>query len=230
MPAIAWHTVRDCIAEVGCFPRARHRDLRQDRVRREALDADRGRGSLRAVPRRPRLVLDHAAEAQPDFLGLHHRAHRRGAPAGRRLARCHGRGPRARHRPLGDRVDRAAGNFLSYRGRAGADRIRAQGPAGRREKDARQSRPDQGPDRLGGGDDGSWSLSRPPICARSRLRHLPQGGRHRPAIGRSARRERRDRQAFGSPRHWRNCATRRIISAKPAPWSIACWRHRDQGK
>src|SRR5437773_158001 len=39
------------------FPRARHRDQRQDRVGREALDADRGRGSLRAVPRRPRLVL-----------------------------------------------------------------------------------------------------------------------------------------------------------------------------
>ena len=58
------------------LPRARHRHLRQDRLRREALDADRGRGSLRAVPSGPRLVLDHAAEAQSDLVGLHHRADR----------------------------------------------------------------------------------------------------------------------------------------------------------
>ncbi len=67
-PAISWHTVRDCIAEVGCFLGPRYRLLRQDRLRREAADADRSRGGLRAVPCRPRLVLDHAAEAQSDFL------------------------------------------------------------------------------------------------------------------------------------------------------------------
>ena len=61
------------------LPRPGHRHLRQDRLRREADDADRGRGGLRAVPRGPRLVLDHAAEAQPDLLRLHHRAVRRGA-------------------------------------------------------------------------------------------------------------------------------------------------------
>ena len=37
------------------FSRPRHRHLRQDRVRRQADDADRGGGALRAVPRRPRL-------------------------------------------------------------------------------------------------------------------------------------------------------------------------------
>ena len=56
------------------LPRPRHRHLRQDRLRREADDADRGRGGVRAVPRGPRLVLDHAAEAQPDLLRLYHRA------------------------------------------------------------------------------------------------------------------------------------------------------------
>ena len=55
------------------LPRPRHRHLRQDLDGREAADADRSRGGLRAVPRGPRLVLDHAAEAQPDLLALHPR-------------------------------------------------------------------------------------------------------------------------------------------------------------
>ena len=68
------------------LPRPGHRHLRQDRLRREAADADRGGRSLRAVPRGPRLVLDHAAEAQPDLVGLHHRADRHGEATGRRAA------------------------------------------------------------------------------------------------------------------------------------------------
>ena len=72
-PEIAWHTMRDRIAEVGCFLGLVTGTLRQDRLRREADDADRGRGGLRAVPRRPRLVEHDAAEAQSDLLGLHHR-------------------------------------------------------------------------------------------------------------------------------------------------------------
>ena len=68
------------------LPRPRHRHLRQDRLRREADDADRGRGGVRAVPRGPRLVLDHAAEAQPDLLRLHHRADR--ASSAPRWRRC----------------------------------------------------------------------------------------------------------------------------------------------
>ena len=118
------------------FPRPCHRQLRQDRLRHQAADADRSGGGLRAVPRRPRLIVDHAAEAQSDLLGLHHRAHVGGAPADRGAARRHGGGPRARHRPVGNRVDRAAGDFLSRRRRAGADHVRAHRPAGRREKDA----------------------------------------------------------------------------------------------
>src|SRR6187401_545424 len=58
------------------FPWARHRKLRQDRIRCKASDADRSRGSVRAVSCRPRLVIDDAPEAQPDFVGLHHRADR----------------------------------------------------------------------------------------------------------------------------------------------------------
>jgi 3-carboxy-cis,cis-muconate cycloisomerase len=48
-PDIAWHTVRDCIAEVGWLPRSRGRHARQARPRREADDANRSRRSFRAV-------------------------------------------------------------------------------------------------------------------------------------------------------------------------------------
>ena len=72
---------RDCLAHGArphrrgrLFPRPGHRHLRQDRHRRETADADRSRGSLRAVPPGPRLFLDHAAKAQPDLVGLHHGA------------------------------------------------------------------------------------------------------------------------------------------------------------
>ena len=105
------------------LPRPGHRHLRQDRLRREAADADRGGRSLRAVPPGPRLVLDHAAEAQSDLVGLHHRADRHGEAAGRRAAGGAGRGPRALHRPVGNRMDRAAGNLHAVGRRAGADAL-----------------------------------------------------------------------------------------------------------
>ena len=70
-PEIAWHTVRDRIGEVGCFLGLVTGTLRQDFDGREAVDADRGGRGLRAVPRGPRLVQHHAAEAQPDRVALH---------------------------------------------------------------------------------------------------------------------------------------------------------------
>ena len=130
-PAIAWHTVRDCIAEIGCFLGLVTGTCGKIAFDVKLMMQTEVEEALRAVPRRPRLVEDHAAEAQPDLFGLHHRADRGGAPAGRCAARRHGRGPRARHRPLGDRMDRAAGNFLPQRRRAGADPLRAHRPAGR---------------------------------------------------------------------------------------------------
>ena len=45
------------------FPRAGDRKLRQDCFRREAADADRSRRGIRTVPRRPRLIVNDAAEA-----------------------------------------------------------------------------------------------------------------------------------------------------------------------
>ena len=99
------------------LPRPRHRKLRQNRFRRQTADADRSRGGLRTVPCGARVVLDHAAETQPDFVRLHHRADRDGAPACCRAAGCPGGRSRALHRPVGNRMDRAAGNFHVVRRR-----------------------------------------------------------------------------------------------------------------
>ncbi len=151
------------------LPRPGHRHLRQDRLRREAADADRSGGSLRAVPRRPRLVLDHAAEAQPDLVGLHHRAGRDGETAGGRAAGGAGRGPRALHRPVGNRMDRTAGNLHAVGRRAGADALPGERPAGQRKEDARKSRHHQRADHVGSGDDGAGRRAWPQPRARSGL-------------------------------------------------------------
>ena len=65
LPEAPWHTHRDRIAEAASVLRDPRRHLRQDRARRLADDADRCRRSLRAGRRRPRRLLDHAAQAQP---------------------------------------------------------------------------------------------------------------------------------------------------------------------
>ena len=168
-PAISWHTVRDTHRRGRLLPRPGHRQLRQDRVRREAADADRGGRSLRAIPRRPRLVLDHAAEAQSDFVRLHHGADRHGAATGGGAAGGDGRGPRALHRPVGNRMDRAAGNLHAVGRRVGADAIPGERAAGQRKEDARESRHHQGTDHVGSGDDGPWSDTGPQQGARSGL-------------------------------------------------------------
>ena len=84
-PEIAWHTVRDRIAEVGCFLGLVTgtcgkiafdvKLLMQPRSKRSSSR------STKAAARR-----HHAAEAQPDFLGLHHR--RRPAWCASKLSRC----------------------------------------------------------------------------------------------------------------------------------------------
>ena len=73
-PPIAWHVARDGLAETVSFLGLGRRHAGQDRHRHHADDADRGRRGLRAVPGGSRLLLDHAAEAQPDRLRVHPRA------------------------------------------------------------------------------------------------------------------------------------------------------------
>ena len=158
-PEIAWHTVRDRIAEVGCFLGLVTGTLRQDRIRREADDADRGGGGLRAVPRGPRPSSHHAAEAQPDLVGLHHRLRRRWcASTWRRCSTPWSRTTSAR--PARGRSSGSCCRRSSALGRrAGADALPGGGPAGRRRADAREPRHHQGSDRVRGGDDGARARS-----------------------------------------------------------------------
>ena len=65
----------------------------------------------------PRLVLDDAAEAQPDLLRADPRRRQGAAPACRADARRDGQRFRARHRPLACRMDRAAGKLRLCRRR-----------------------------------------------------------------------------------------------------------------
>ena len=60
--------------------------------------------------------------------------------------------------------------------------------------------------------------------ARSGLRHLPAGGEDRPAADRPARRGQGNLQAHRPQAGWKSSSIRRIISASPARWSTACWR------
>jgi 3-carboxy-cis,cis-muconate cycloisomerase len=64
------------------LPRACHRHACQVRHRPQADDADRGQRGERALCRQPRLVLDHATEAQPDLVLLYPRLRRIGAAGG----------------------------------------------------------------------------------------------------------------------------------------------------
>jgi hypothetical protein len=78
-PLISWHTVRDNFAEVGAFLGIRGRLAGQDRHGRQADDANRSGRGVRAVCTGARLVIHHAAKAQPDFVPVHPRQYFGGA-------------------------------------------------------------------------------------------------------------------------------------------------------
>ena len=101
-PEIAWHTARDRIAEVGCFPGTGDRDAGQDHDRREATHANGGRRGLRTLRQRSWFKQHHAAEAQSDLLQLYSRLYGHGAPTGSGPSGRYGRGSRALHWPLGN--------------------------------------------------------------------------------------------------------------------------------
>ena len=176
-------------------PRAGRRHPGQAQHGRQADDADRGRRGLRALRARPRLLVHHAAEAQPDLQLLHPRRDLRGPPARRRADGRHGRRPRALHRPVGDRVDRAARGVLPDGRRAQAGPRHRRGTGGRRRRDAPQHRPHRRAGDERGRDDGPGPLHRPRVRARPRLRHLPRRRGQRPPAAGPARRAPGDQQA-----------------------------------
>ena len=180
-PAIAWHTVRDSIAEVGCFLGLVGGTLGKISMDvKLMMQTEVGRG-LRAVRARPRLEQHDAAEAQSDLVVLHPRRRVGRAPARGGADGRDDRRSRALDRAVGDRVDRAARGVLPDGRRAEADALRARRARSRCGEDARQHRHHQRARDVGGGDDGPRPLHRPRIRARPRLRHLPRGDRARTA-------------------------------------------------
>ena len=134
-PEIAWHTMRDRIAEVGCFLglvtgtlgkiATDVKLLMQTEVEEVYEPFAEGRGSSSTMPQK----------RNPISSQLHHRLRRDGAPARGGAARRDGRGPRARDRPVGDRMDRAARDFPALGRRAGA-RARLWSPGSRSTRSA----------------------------------------------------------------------------------------------
>ncbi len=72
-PAIAWHTVRDTIAEVGCFLGLVGGTLGKISMDVKLMMQTEVGGSVRALRARPRLEQHDAAEAQSDLVLLHPR-------------------------------------------------------------------------------------------------------------------------------------------------------------
>ena len=105
-PAIAWHTVRDNIAEVGCFLGLVGGTLGKIAMDVKLMMQTEVARGVRAVRARPRLQQHHAAEAQSDLVVLHPRRGVGGAPARGGADGRDDRRPRALDRAVGDRVDR----------------------------------------------------------------------------------------------------------------------------
>ena len=168
-PDISWHTVRDRIAEVGCFLGLVTgtcgkiafdvKLLMQTEVEEVYEPFHEGRGSSSTMPQK----------RNPISSRLHHRADRDGEATRRSALGSHGRGPRACHRPVGNRMDRAAGNLHAVGWRAGADTLPGRRLAGQRKENAREPRHHQRADHVGSGDDGAGADARPQQGARSGL-------------------------------------------------------------
>ena len=109
-PPAPWHVARDGLAETVVCAGSRLRQPGENGDRRDPAGTNRNRRGIGALYRRPWLQLDHAAEAQPDRVGIRARGPARCAGAGAADAGCDGRRPRARHRPLaGGAIGAAAG-------------------------------------------------------------------------------------------------------------------------
>ena len=129
---IAWHTIRDNIAEVGTFLGLVGGTLgklsmdvklmMQTEVGEVYEPFAHGRGSSSTMPQK----------RNPISQLLHPRRDLGGAPARRRADGRDGRRPRALDRPVGDRMDRAARGVLPDGRRAEAVALRARGAGGRR--------------------------------------------------------------------------------------------------
>src|SRR5581483_4783390 len=168
--------------------RAAGRHAGEDRARRVAARAERGRRGARAGRAGPRRILHVAAQTQPGRLrggaGCGNAAPRTGVDD----ARCDGAGTRARARRLARGVGDAAGDLPARRGRAGAYAPGSRRTGDRSRAHAREPRSHPRPDPRRGGDDGARRAHRPFARASARGAGLPARGGRGTASARRARR------------------------------------------
>ena len=105
-PLIAWHTVRDTIAEVGAFLGLVGGTLGKIAMDVKLMMQTEVAEVFEPFAHGPRLEQHDAAEAQPDLVPATSTPHLGGAPARRRADGRDGRRPRAFDGPVGDRMDR----------------------------------------------------------------------------------------------------------------------------
>ena len=221
-PAISWHTVRDTIAEVGCFLGLVTGTCGKIAFDVKLLMQTEVEEVYEPFHAGPRLVLDHAAEAQSDFVRLHHRADR----VVKQLVA-------ALMEAMVEDHERATGPweiewialpeiFMLSAGALAQTRFRGRRLAGQRKENARESRHHQGPDHVGSGDDGPWRHDGPQLRARpvyDICREVVKTGR--PLIDSWPRT--RKSPSTSTARNWRSSSTRRTISASRAKWWTGCW-------
>ena len=193
-PAISWHTVRDCIAEVGCFLGLVTGScgkiafdvklLMQTEVEEVYEPFHAGRGSSSTMPQKRNPISSVYITAQTAMV--------------KQLVA-------ALLEAMVEDHERSTGPweiewialpeiFMLSAGALAQTRFVRRRPAGQREEDAREPRHHQGPDHVGGGDDGARRHNGPQPRARRGLRHLPRGGENGQAADRSAGRGQGDRQ------------------------------------
>ena len=215
-PAIAWHTMRDTIAETGCFLglvtgtcgkfALDVKLLMQTEVEEVFEPFHSGRGSSSTMPQKRNPISSVYIPALNSVVR-------------QQVA--------ALLDAMVEDYERATGPweiewivlpeiFLPDRRCVGAHPDRARRFASRREQDARQPRRDPWLDCLRGGDDGGRPVSGTPARARPGLRYLPGGHRHRAAAVRFAGRKRRN---LGPPGPGR---PGEVVRPGQLPWTGRC--------
>ena len=175
-PDISWHTVRDRIAEVGCFLGLVTgtcgkiafdvKLLMQTEVEEVMEPYHAGRGSSSTMPQKRNPISSVYITAQTAMVKQLVAA----------LLEAQIEDHERSTGPVGDRMDRAAGDFHAVGRRAGADPLRARRARSEARQDAREPRHHQRPDHVGGGDDGARRKLGRNKAHDLRLRYRPQGG------------------------------------------------------
>ena len=193
------------------------RHLRQDRPRRVADDADRCRRGVRALGRRPRRLLDHAAQAQSGRGRDRARRGHHGAQSGGDDFRSAGAGPRTQRRAVARGMADLAEPAARHLGRARGHRRYRRRPGSRCRADARQSRRHPRADHGRSRDDGAGRKDRQERGPSSGGGREQKGRRREKRPARRAGQRLRRSPRISTPKKLQNCSSRWPIRASRRP-------------